>query len=172
MRFPKPSRGSTASGIRRPHESEASGAGKQADYRPAARTGQPDRAARLQRNSVAWSAALLYGAAGWDLLGWLRVLPPWWPQVSHAAIGIGIGVQCVALLIRMLRWRPGRTEPHHRARGTGLQLAALGLWLGAWLLRGHPEIPPDPPLVAAGLIAALLLARAVRLHTRDAAASR
>jgi hypothetical protein len=60
---------------------------------------------------------------------------------------------------------PARLRP--AARLTLLDLVALGLLLGAWLLRGHPEIPPDPPLVAASLLAVGLLALGAWLRTRQ-----
>jgi hypothetical protein len=48
-----------------------------------------------------------------------------------------------------------RTEGGRRTLG---QLLAIGIILAAWVLRGDAEIPPDPPLVAASVLGAVLYA--------------
>jgi len=98
--------------------------------------------------------AIVLIATIFDAAGALRLLPRM-PVLSYALCGLVIGAGSLIVLARTLRARSGRP-----ARGTGLLMLALALLLGAWLLRGHPEIPPDPPLVAAQLAAALLLAAA------------
>jgi hypothetical protein len=97
---------------------------------------------------------LIVGAVLWDLAAGFAPLPVWWPVVSYTGLAAAVAVGCFALVIELLRRRPGEPRP----RGTVVRLFAIGLVLGAWLLRGHPEIPPDPPLVAAAGLAALLFA--------------
>jgi uncharacterized membrane protein len=115
---------------------------------------------------VALAALVL--AVTWDLAGMLLRTPAWWPVVSYAAAAIAVIAGCAALLLRMFARRSGEARPHGVAR----QLGAVGLVLGAWLLRGHPEIPPDPPLIAATLVAALLYALPLITRRRAPAADR
>jgi hypothetical protein len=96
-------------------------------------------------------------AAVWDVAGALRLPPEWWPQASHAMVGAGVAIVCVAVFLRVMQRRrgvPGDT------RATALELAGAGLFLGAWLLRGHREIPPDPPLVVGQVTGFMLIALA------------
>ena len=106
---------------------------------------------------------MFVSAAVWDVSGALGVLPPWWPPVGYVLAAAGVVAACVAALLTMFTVRratstaaaPALSAPV-RARGIGGQLLAAGVLLAAWLLRGHAEIPPDPPLVAAELAAAAL----------------
>lgn len=120
---------------------------------------------------AAYADALLLGcAAVWDVMALLGPAPSRWSPVSYVLVGVGVAVGCLGVLLHLLgAGRPGRSrpaEPPGPARpagvrletgGAGLRLFALGLALGAWLLRGHPEVPADPPLVVAEALAAVLL---------------
>ena len=111
----------------------------------------------------AYAHAMIHTAALWDVLGTLDVLPPWWPPVSYSMAGMGIAAATLAVLFHVLgtrRYRAGlegAPAPTGRVR-TGGELAAAGILLAAWLLRGDAEIPPDVPLVAAEVVAAVVYA--------------
>jgi hypothetical protein len=116
------------------------------------------------------AAAVALGAAiVWDLAGTAGALRDRWPVASHALLAAAIAAATTAVLIRVLRTRTGSAS---RPLITLTELAATGALLGAWLLRGHPEIPPDPPLIAVQLAAAFAWAgaawrrRALRSRTR------
>jgi hypothetical protein len=85
--------------------------------------------------------------------------------VSWTLIAAGIGLGCVVLMLRILqrnRWPAGLVRPLRRS--IALELIAIGLMLGSLVLRGHREIPPDPPLLAAQLIGLALLLAALRIR--------
>lgn len=122
----------------------------------------------------AYAHAMIHSAALWDVLGALRVLPPWWPPVSYVAAAAGIAAACLSALFQMLG-RRALPAPTHRgpsasteervapvalsSRGNlATSLLAIAILLGAWLLRGHAEIPPETPLVIAETAAAALYA--------------
>jgi uncharacterized membrane protein len=104
----------------------------------------------------AWRAALglTVAAVTWDLAGLIAPVPTWWSAVSYGAFAGVVTIGCIALLLQLFARRRGEPKP----RGSVMQFVAIGLLLGAWLLRGHPEIPPDPPLLAAAVAAALIYA--------------
>ncbi|HEX2166014.1 MAG TPA: hypothetical protein VHG09_02140 [Longimicrobiales bacterium] len=130
----------------------------------------------------AYAHAMIHSAVLWDVLGTLRLLPPWWPPISYVLAGAGIAAACLSALFLMLGRRaavppvrgavstspdsdaPARDRPGRA--GVGAQLLAIAILLGAWLLRGHAEIPPDMPLVAAEAVAAALYA-VTALRTRN-----
>lgn len=99
------------------------------------------------------AAALLAAAAAWDAVGALAAVPPWWPVPGYVGIGAGVALGCVAIGTHVLTTR----REHRARRSTALRLVALGVLLGAWLLRGHHEIPADPPVIVAQLAAATVL---------------
>jgi hypothetical protein len=136
--------------------------------------GRPPTAGFVVRADRAVNAAaltFLVFAPAWDAAGYAGLLPPWWPPVSYVMIGFGIAFGSIGVLSRTLQRRRAsrqsgagavRTERHTPeavgvayapARGAALELLAIGLFLAAWLLRGDAEIPPDPPLITAQLIA-------------------
>jgi hypothetical protein len=119
-----------------------------------------------QALAASYSAGLIVTAASWDVAGTCALLPPWWPPVSHVLIGLGVGAGCLAVLLRLLLL-PRTASSRHP---TLLELGALGLLLGAWLLRGDAEVVPDPPLVGTQVVALALLAAAAWLRRRTAAA--
>jgi uncharacterized membrane protein len=106
---------------------------------------------------------MIHTAALWDVLGLLQALPPWWPPVSYVMAGAGVAAACLAVLFHTLGTRRFRSGPEAapaptgRAR-TGGELVAAGILLAAWVLRGDAEIPPDVPLVAAEVLAAVVYA--------------
>ena len=112
----------------------------------------------------AYAHAMIHTAAVWDLLGTSGVLPPWWPPVSYVLAALGIAAACTGALLVMLatrRYVPAAEDgarPAPPRSGIGVQLLATGVLLAAWVLRGDAEIPPDPPLVAAEVLAAALYA--------------
>ena len=101
-------------------------------------------------------AAAAAAAAVIDLVAASALLPPSTSVLSYFILAAVTVAGSIITLLRMLR-APRRERP----RGIALTLAATGLILLAWLLRAHPEIPPDPPLIAAELMAALLLGGAL-----------
>jgi hypothetical protein len=107
----------------------------------------------VRRVATAGAAAFLTVAAIWDVAGAFGWLPRWWPPVSHALVAAGVAAASIAILVRTLQRRRGTA---YDSRATGVELVAVGVFLGAWLLRGHADIPPDSPLVAAQLVALLL----------------
>lgn len=98
--------------------------------------------------------ASLTFAALWDVARAAGVR--WTPVVSYVLVATALAAGCIALLLRIL----DRSSSRRRSL---LQLVVLGVLLAAWMLRAHPEIPADPPIVAVQLLAALLLAAAM-LH--------
>jgi uncharacterized membrane protein len=107
------------------------------------------------------TAALTGWSAGWRI-GWTLAVP----ALALAALDAVLGAIDA---LRVRRARPGL--PPRMLRHVALAAPALLLYLLAWFLRAHPEIPLDPPLLAAELIGAGLLllshgsARRARRHT-------
>lgn len=105
---------------------------------------------------------MIHTAALWDVLGLLDALPPWWPPVSYVLAGAGVAAASLAVLFDILGTRrprgPGAAPPPTGRARAGGQLAAAGILLTAWVLRGDAEIPPDAPLVAAEVVAAVIYA--------------
>lgn len=131
----------------------------------------PARTAAGRVRSAAQGVALVFlvFAPLWDALGWAGALPPWWPPVSWVMIAVGIVAACLAVLLRTLQRRVlvrggGHYAGGRQARGTLLELVAIGLLLAAWVLRGDAEIPPDPPLVVTQLIALAVYGFGARLR--------
>jgi hypothetical protein len=118
--------------------------------------------------AAALAAGALLAAATADVL-LLIALPAPPPaaavRMTWGAIAIGIAAGCLAVLLHILLVPRARRPRWHR-RLAIVELAALGLVLGAWSLRGHPGIPPDPPLVVAQFAAAVAFAAAVLLRRR------
>jgi MYXO-CTERM domain-containing protein len=110
---------------------------------------------RVRRGVGIAAAVLLTAAAVWDLVGGAGILPAWWPRVSHALAGAGIAAACLAIFIRTMQRRRGVPGG---SGATAVELLAVGLFLVARMLRGHAEIPPDPPIVGGQLVALGLLA--------------
>jgi hypothetical protein len=107
--------------------------------------------------SLAAAAAALLAASA-DLGAWLlhSPAPPFTPaRWTHVLMGGAIAVTCISAACGILSGA--------RQRGpTAVQLLAAGLLLAAWRLRGHPTIPPDPPLIAAEVLGAVMLLAAQR----------
>ena len=118
------------------------------------------------RELRAYAHAMIHSAALWDILGVAGALPPWWPPVSYGLVGAGVAAACLSVLFVTLtaRRHPQSTAVDDRAaapgtrRGSAGQLLATGILLTGWILRGHAEIPPDVPIVAAQVAGAALYA--------------
>jgi len=106
------------------------------------------------RTATAAAAVSLACAGVWDTLRLARVEVP--PAVSYVLAAVGALAACAGVLMRLFSRRPAR------ARNL-IELAVAGIALLAWWLRGDAGIPADPPLVAAELFAALVLAGSVWL---------
>lgn len=102
----------------------------------------------------AYAHVTIHSAAVWDVLGALGVLPAWWPPVGYVLVAGGVTAACLAVLLHLMT-APRAARSVFRTAGT---LFAIGILLGAWLLRGDAEIEPDPPLVVAETAAAALYA--------------
>lgn len=114
------------------------------------RKGNSGTAPLAHRGLATMGVALVCAAAIADVIGALAALPGAWPVFSHTSAAAGAALTCVHLLLAILSRRASR-------RVIIAGLAGTGILLLAWVLRGHPEIPPDPPLVAAEAASALLL---------------
>lgn len=113
-----------------------------------------DAQLRTQKAVRAYAHAMIHTAALWDILGAFGVLAPWWPPIGYVLACAGIVAACLEVLITMLATpRAARSAPRTAGR-----LLAIGILLGTWILRGDAEIEPDPPLIVAQAVAALLYA--------------
>jgi hypothetical protein len=101
------------------------------------------------------AAAALLGAIFCDVAGTAGALPAGWPVVSYTLVAVAVAAATAATLMRVLTTRTGENS---RPLLTLAELTATGVLLGSWLLRGHPEIPPDQPLVAAQVIVVIVFA--------------
>jgi hypothetical protein len=113
--------------------------------------------ASLRRILAVIAAAAIGAAAVWDALRGLGIGTR--PVVSYALVAFGIAAGCGAVFLRVFARLP------ERGRNT-LELVVLGLVLLGWRLRGHPEIPADPPIVAVQILAAIVLAAAALFRRR------
>jgi hypothetical protein len=116
-----------------------------------------------ERTVLCTAFGFLGTGALWDLAGVLGALPPWWPPPGYVLIAFGIAATCFAVLLRVLLTPRGApTQPAI----TMLELAAVGVLIGALILRGDAEVPPDPPLVMAQLAACAAIFGALPLRRR------
>jgi Mn2+/Fe2+ NRAMP family transporter len=111
---------------------------------------------------TAAAAALLAGTL-LDIAGVAGAISPPPGTASYVLIAAGIAAACAVVLLRVLSAR--RSDRSDR-RITITELAMIGVLLGAWMLRGHREVPPDMPLVAAQVLAIIGLAFAARARRR------
>jgi hypothetical protein len=132
---------------------------------------QERRGIRQVRIGAAWLAGGAFVVATlWDAGSFLTggaTTPSAGAAFSHTLIAAGIAAGCAATFIRVLQ--RSSTQPDAAAalrRITALELAAIGVMLAVLVVRGHREIPPDPPLIAAQLGALLALGLAERLRRR------
>jgi hypothetical protein len=112
--------------------------------------------------ATAAAAALLAGTL-LDIAGAAGAISPPPGTASYVLIAAGIAAACAVVLLRVLSAR--RSDRSDR-RITIAELAMIGVLLGAWMLRGHREVPPDMPLVAAQVLAIIGLAFAARARRR------
>jgi hypothetical protein len=146
-----------------PTDSEATRVPDRTPTRGAREYPAPAATGTLLRAAACATAAFLGVGVVWDLAGQLVPVSPWWPAVSYSLIGLGTALACVSVLLRMLR----RGRAPRETRRMAVELLAIGVVLLAWSLRGHAEVVPDSPLVAAQAVGALLLG-AVALTRRHA----
>jgi uncharacterized membrane protein len=134
-----------------------------------------DSAAKRAHALVGYTlAALVTAAVAADVAG----------IAAGAVVGwvIGAHLLTASLVVAVPAALPGllrhRTLPRSRGRRRSavhgiLVFAPLFLLALARWLRGHPEVPPDPPILAAELVAAVLVAGGVvagrRIGERHAA---
>jgi uncharacterized membrane protein len=123
---------------------------------------------------VAASAVPLTLASLLDGAAWVsgRDIPPSpAAALSWLLLAVGIAIACCVLLARVLqrnRWQPAHVRTLRL--GVVLELLAVGMLLGSLILRGQREIPPDPPLLMAQVLALLFVAAADQLRARAARA--
>ncbi|HSJ08402.1 MAG TPA: hypothetical protein VK928_00775 [Longimicrobiales bacterium] len=105
-----------------------------------------DRYGPLVTAAAATLVALIDGG------GAAGILPRAWSVASYILLALAIVLSLVAALVTMLAAPRGR-----KARGIGMIMVLNAVLLATWLLRAHPEIPPDPPLVFTEAAAALFM---------------
>jgi hypothetical protein len=128
----------------------------------AGRTGRLTRAAARGFPVAALGVATLHDGVAF-LLG-TGTPPSAGAAFSWAAVVAAILAGCMRVLVRVMRRPPWRTAAARALRRvTVLELTAIGIALGALRLRGHHEIPPDPPLLVAQAVALVLLCSALVL---------
>lgn len=110
--------------------------------------GRPASVRAVELGRVASLALLAFGTA-WDLAGTMLETPPAWHSVSYAAIG-------AAVLIGLLAAISSFFAPVQRSRVGGLFV--LLMVAASLVIRGHHEIPPDPPLIGVQVFAVLAIA--------------
>lgn len=93
---------------------------------------------------------LLLAATALDVSALLRRSTPVLHIVSYYLLPLAWGT-----LLALLLFRPVLAAPRRSALADGAVVLLLAL---AWWLRGHPEVMPDPPLVAVQIASALSLA--------------
>jgi uncharacterized membrane protein len=97
-------------------------------------------------------AVLLCAALTADLAGVALRRPALWSVAAHLALaGVVLGVLGAAAWLRL----SGRSGWRGLALALALALFALARWV-----RGHPAVPPDPPVIGAEVIGIALLALA------------
>jgi nitrite reductase/ring-hydroxylating ferredoxin subunit/uncharacterized membrane protein len=110
---------------------------------------------------VHFPLAFLIGAAVVDVADLVIDLPIWWVSASYLMIAAGIVLALAAAVpgfIDYIYTVPPRSSGRRRATThMCVNLASVVIFAGAWLLRGHPEIRPEPVLVALEAAGALLL---------------
>ena len=104
--------------------------------------------------------AFLYGAFLFDLAGYLAERPAWWTTGAYLSL-LGIISALVAAIpgfIDYFKTVPPNSSGKRRATKHMLvNLGAVALFAGAWLLRGQPEMMPDQTLLALELAGVALL---------------
>ena len=112
--------------------------------------------------------AFLIGGTAFDAGGLALARPLWWIAGAHL-IYAGVATGAIAALAGFadhLALPAGSPERRRSATHAALNLTALALFALARWVRGHPEIPPDPPIIAAEALAAVLVLIATVLGSR------
>jgi nitrite reductase/ring-hydroxylating ferredoxin subunit/uncharacterized membrane protein len=110
---------------------------------------------------VHFPIAFLLGGSAMDVVDVFCSCPDWWPTVSYAAIIGGVVTALAAAVPGFIDYVyavPPDSSAKRRATGHMLlNLAAVVLFAGVWFLRGDPAIRPEPVLVAAEGLGAVLI---------------
>jgi nitrite reductase/ring-hydroxylating ferredoxin subunit/uncharacterized membrane protein len=104
---------------------------------------------------IPFPLAFLSGAVGFDLAGVLLDRQGWWTTGGHlAAVGILAALlAAVPGAIDYFATVPPQSSGRRRATKHALaNLSAVALFALAWVLRGDPEVPPEPPLLFAEVL--------------------
>lgn len=115
------------------------------------------------------AAVLLWAVLAADVAGVALQRPALWTAGAHLALpGVALGVAGGAGWLAP-RLAPARgTGAGSRGRGPKLAFAlALALFALARWVRGHPAVPPDPPVIGVEAIGAALLALALTRSRRS-----
>jgi hypothetical protein len=134
-----------------------------------------------ERRNAAWNAATVLGIGSvaasaildlFALATGANVPPSPLAAISWVCLAVGIGVGSLLTLGRVMRRRDWQGAGAGRQRrATVLALLGLGICLGVLMLRGHPEIPPDPPLLAAQIVAIAVMVFAWPVWRRTSTAA-
>ena len=105
------------------------------------------------------AAALLVAAPPLDLVGLAVGRTGVWEAGAHAlTAGVLAGLAAVALGFAPYRALPAPSPARRRsARHAAIALFAIALAAIARWVRGHPEVPPDLPIVGAECVAAAVI---------------
>ncbi len=110
---------------------------------------------------VHFPVAFLLGATAMDLIDLVFECPPWWTATSYVLIAAGILSALAAAVPGFIDFRytvpPASSAKRRATRHMIVNLTSVVLFAGAWMLRGHAEIRPEPVLVGAEALAAILL---------------
>ncbi|HEX6695088.1 MAG TPA: DUF2231 domain-containing protein [Longimicrobiales bacterium] len=111
---------------------------------------------------VHFPIAFLLGGTAMDVVDVFCPCPDWWPAVSWALLIGGVVTALAAAVPGFVDYiytvPPASSAKRRATRHMLLNLAAVALFAGVWFLRGDPGIRPEPVLVAAeGLGAVLIL---------------
>lgn len=110
---------------------------------------------------TALPAALLGAALAGDLTGLAFQRPALWIAAAHLALaGVVLGVAGAAARLALRLAPRAAAEPFGSGRRGFALAAALALFALARWVRGHPAVPPDPPVIGAEMIGVALLALA------------
>jgi uncharacterized membrane protein len=105
------------------------------------------------------AAALLVAAPPLDLVGLTVGRTGIWEAGAHAlTVGVVTGIAAAALGFAPYRAVPAHSPARRRsARHAAVALFAIALAALARWVRGHPEVPPDLPIVGAECMAAAVI---------------
>ena len=110
---------------------------------------------------VHFPIAFLLGGSAMDLVDVFCPCPAWWPTVSWSLLIGGVLTALAAAVpgfVDFIYTVPPSSSAKRRAtRHMLLNLTAVALFAAVWLLRGDPEIRPEPVLVAVEVLGSVLI---------------